>query len=106
MVTAKGRPSGTATTITVIAIMKASSTALRFSIEKNCPSGFLQISIISLITKARNVAKATDIPMIPIKLEIASSLIYRGVSSLSISNAFSAIPDLVRSPTATTIARP
>ena len=65
--TAKGRPSGTATTIIVIPRMKAFKIPFSVFIVQIFMGGSLVVSFIKpLMTSAKNVRSATPTPNIPI----------------------------------------
>lgn len=70
------------------------------------PSSPRAVVIINLIVITTKVRTATYTPSLPISLAIVSSLVYSGVSSSSMLNFSSAIPDLVLVPTAQTMATP
>ena len=104
MVTARGNPSGTATTIIVIARMNAFKIPFKTVIVSQLSC--LQLLMIPRIIRAKNVRAATPTPKRPIDVAIRSSLAYRGViSSSTLSNA-SVFPIYVREPTAQTTPLP
>ncbi len=106
MVTAKGNPSGTATTTTVIPIIKNEIKELRVEIVK-IGSLFMILKTIKLIMEAMTVIIATQRPTLPIWSPIIDSLAYKGVNLSSVVfNAASAIPCQLFLPTALTIATP
>lgn len=105
MVTANGSPSGTATTTTVIEVMKALIMAEMLSLLKN---GELveRLLMTSLPIKKRKVKVATATPNFPISLAIYSSLVWSGVASSSMLSLDSAFPDIELCPTPQMMALP
>lgn len=126
MVTARGRPSGIAQTITEIAIMtvsKISNQSLFFKESSNVnfsqpgyssrtnkfwhPHGRTSvISRASLTIREKKVNTAHKIPTFPILLAIVSNFLYKRVGSLSFIVFEVMIPATVFGPTATTRAFP
>ena len=106
IVTAKGRPSGTATTTIVMEIIKKDTKLLRVSMVSKSLFSLRRVETIMLMVIAMNVRTLTYTPILPISFAIVSSLHWRGVSSSSMFSFSSAIPDLVFDPTAKTRAVP
>ena len=86
IVTANGRPSGTATTIIVIAIMNALITIYNVLILRNSQSPLIH-DIMIWIIRAKNTRVATAVPIIPISSATASNFYYSGVGGFSISRS-------------------
>jgi len=95
IVTASGRPSGTATTIIVTAMIKAFKKSEIFYGSAIVRSLYRKIAQSILTTKAIKVRAATDPPILPIMSAIDSSLVCRGVSSLVTFMIRSTLPDRV-----------
>mmetsp|Transcript_6400 Transcript_6400/g.5708 ORF Transcript_6400/g.5708 Transcript_6400/m.5708 type:complete len:236 (-) Transcript_6400:507-1214(-) len=106
MVTARGRPSGTATTITVMAIIRKETKAERVSMWRSSAVSSRAVEMMRFTVMAMKVRMATYTPIFPISLAMVSNLAWRGVSSSSMFNFSSAMPDLVLVPTARIKATP
>jgi len=104
-VTARGSPSGTATTIIVTPRINAFKSPLSDAIV-NTFSLFIESFISPRIIRAKKVSTATPTPNNPIYVEIRSNLAYRGVNSSSVFKSASVLPICVNGPTAITIALP
>lgn len=92
IVTAKGNPSGTATTIIVTPIMKNLSILYKQSICQNYSqkvrSSFVPYSMNNRTNRMMNVNIATTTPTLPIVSATASNFTYKGVGVLSLSPNF------------------
>ena len=101
IVTANGRPSGTATTIIVTAIKKAF--IISYSDYMHIKQWFPKIIwIIKWTMRAPIVKAATIVPITPISSAIDSSFYYKGVAGLSSSKLAFNLPSWVFMPTAQT----
>mmetsp|Transcript_6481 Transcript_6481/g.13006 ORF Transcript_6481/g.13006 Transcript_6481/m.13006 type:complete len:353 (-) Transcript_6481:418-1476(-) len=103
MVTARGRPSGTATTTMVTAIMKASRTAAN---QPSSWEGSSSLFIQRIPIRARKVAPAAAIPMYPIIAAISSSFSCKGVWVCSVSSLALILPHCEFLPVAMTSMHP
>ena len=82
IVTASGRPSGTATTIIVIAIKKLFTTAYKLSKHKKQASP-ITMSTTKWISNATIVNAAATVPIFPISSATVSSFYCKGVGGRS-----------------------